>query len=112
MLVRQRFRGQRCLASPIYPLNVGKISYTVSCEDTGGCPRYYDDGTDRASAATIKIFGTRGDHHRPERPEPHSRRPAGQRRLAEAQRVAAYDASDTSGIRAVRLDMAGLTPPR
>ena len=90
----------------VYPTQRAKVSYTISCEYTGGCPRYYDDGTTRP-IATIKIFGTRVTVNDPTAPSlkvggPFSN-PAGTR---PARRVT-YDASDSSGIRAVRLDLAG-----
>jgi hypothetical protein len=88
----------------VYDINAAQIAYSVSCETLGNCPRSYQ----KTPVATIKLFGTRvtiTDNVRPGLK-------AGGRLLANGWRrpgdVLATDASDSAGIRAVRLDMAGL----
>jgi hypothetical protein len=91
----------------VYPVNVARISYSISCEYTGGCPRYFDDGTNRAPVATIKLFGSRVTVNDPTAPALKTGGPllsGGWRKPGD---VLTYDASDNSGIRSVRLDMAG-----
>ena len=90
----------------VYPVNVTKISYSISCEYTGGCPRYYDDGTSRASIATIKVFGTRVTVTDPTAPSLIVGGPLQNPGWHKAGETVTYDASDSSGIRAVRLDLA------
>jgi hypothetical protein len=94
----------------VYGINVGKISYTVSCENLyGGCPRYFDDGTNRAPIASIKLFGTRvtiDDESRPSLSPRGLLLSPGWRRPSD---TVVYDASDNTGIREVRLEAAGRT---
>lgn len=101
--------GVSATSRAVYPVNVGRIAYSVSCEDLGGCPRYFDNGTDRFSIAWIKLFGTRVTVTDPSAP---TFRPSGSL-LAEGWRrpsdVVVYDASDNVGIRAARLELAGRT---
>jgi hypothetical protein len=93
----------------VYPLNVTKVSYSISCEYSGGCPRYYDDGTNRASVATVKVFGTRVTVTDPTAPSLKVGGPLQNPGWHRASDTVTYDASDNSGIRAVRLDLGGLT---
>jgi hypothetical protein len=93
----------------VYPINVAKISYTISCEYLSGCPRYYDDGTNRAPVATIKIFGTRVTVTDPTAPSLKVGGPLQNPGWHKPSETVTYDASDSSGIRAVRLDIAGRT---
>ena len=93
----------------VYPVNVTQISYSISCEYTGGCPRYYDDGTNRASIATIKVFGTRVTVTDPTAPSLIVGGPLQNPGWHKASETVTYDASDSSGIRAVRLDLGSLT---
>ena len=90
-----------------YPINVDRISYAISCENYSGCPRYYDDGTNRAAIATIKVFGTRvtiTDNVRPGLRVGGALTAAGWRRPGD---VLTADATDSAGVRAVRLELAG-----
>jgi hypothetical protein len=93
----------------VYPVNVTKISYSISCEYLSGCPRYYDDGTTRASIATIKIFGTRVTVSDPTAPSLNVGGSLQRPGWHKASDTVTYDASDNSGIRAVRLDLGGRT---
>lgn len=101
--------GVSAASHAVYPVNVAKISYTISCEYSGGCPRYYDDGTNRAATATIKVFGTRVRISDPTAPSLKVGGPLSTAGWHKPGAVVTYDASDTSGIRAVRLEVAGLT---
>jgi hypothetical protein len=93
----------------VYPINVARISYTISCEYTGGCPRYFDDGTSSAPISTIKLFGTRVTVTDTTAPTLRVGGPlllAGWRKPSDR---LTYDASDSSGVRAVRLEIGGQT---
>ena len=93
----------------VYPINVASISYTISCEYIGGCPRYFKEGANEAAIATIKLFGTRvtvSDSSVPSLKAGGPLLSAGWRRPGD---VLTYDAGDNVGVRAVRLDIGGRT---
>jgi hypothetical protein len=97
--------GVSAASHAVYPINVARIAYSVSCEgDLAGCPTQYQ-GT---PIATIKLFGTRvtvSDGTAPALKVGGPLVSGGWRKPGD---VLTYDASDNSGIRAVRIDMASL----
>src|SRR5262245_31951991 len=96
--------GVSAASRAVYSINASRIAYAVSCETLPNCPRTYAN----TPVATIKLFGTRVTVNDPTAP---TLRVAGAllsggwRRPGE---TLLYDANDSSGIRAVRIDMAGL----
>ena len=97
--------GVGAASRAVYDINVARISYAVSCEELSGCPRHIS-GT---PIATVKVFGTRvtvTDNVRPTLAVGGPLFAAGWRRPID--RVT-YDATDNTGIRAGRLDVAGRT---
>ena len=89
----------------VYGINAARIAYSVSCETLPNCPRTFQN----TSIATIKVFGTRVTVTDSTTPSLRVGGPllsAGWRKPGE---VLTYDASDNSGVRAVRLEMGGRT---
>ncbi|MEO8690196.1 MAG: carboxypeptidase-like regulatory domain-containing protein [Solirubrobacteraceae bacterium] len=97
--------GMGAASRAVYPINVARISYAVSCEEFyGGCKRTAFDGP---YAAVIKVFGTRitiSDGSAPGLRVGGALLAAGWRRPSDR---LTYDATDSAGVRAVRLELAG-----
>ena len=95
--------GVGAASRAVYGINVGRISYAVSCEELTGCPRAYS-GT---PIATIKLFGTRVTVTDTTPPALKAGGPllfSGWRKPSDR---LTYDASDSTGVRSVRLDIGG-----
>ena len=87
----------------VYGINVSRIAYSVSCETLPNCFRTFND----TPVATIKLFGTRvtvTDTTAPTLRVGGALLSAGWRKPSH---LLTYDASDSTGVRAVRLDIGG-----
>jgi hypothetical protein len=87
----------------VYGINVSRISYSVSCETLPNCFRTFNN----TPIATIKLFGTRvtvTDTTAPTLRVGGSLLSTGWRKPSDS---LTYDASDSTGVRAVRLDIGG-----
>jgi len=89
----------------VYGINVSRIAYSVSCETLPNCTRSIFN----TPIATIKLFGTRvtvSDTIAPTLKVGGPLLSAGWRKPGEA---LSYDASDSTGVRSVRLEIGGQT---
>ena len=107
--------------APSTPINVGKISLRRLLRRRS-VPRLPDGGSPNTPIAMVKVFGTRVTVTDNVRPTLKVGGRAARGRLAPAERRVTYDASDSTGIRARRLEIGGthaarrasvrLPPPR